>query len=153
MEPSPAAASARGALAFAPDALATAANLRVVEARTGTEVPAAVRVLSSWPDGSVQLAEITLRVPAAPGPRWFWAESGPEVARTLPAPPDPPGEGIDLSEGEVPLEIPDTAVGTMLIRVEPHADWYYWGYLLPIGAILGILGWRRARLGRAGAPR
>jgi len=155
--PSPAAGRGAVVLAFAPDALPSAANLRVVEARAGAEVPAAVRVLSSWPDGSVQLAEVAFAIPAGTAPRYFWAEAGPGTTRAAAPPPaaagDPPPAEVPLAEGEVPLEMPDTEVGTMLIRVEPHPDLWYWSYLVPIGAVLGLLGWRKARLGRAEGPR
>jgi hypothetical protein len=125
----------------------------VVEPRAGDEVASAVRVVSSWPDGSVQLAEVALAVPAGAAPRHFWAEWGPGISRALPAPAALPGAEASLAEGEVPLVLPDTELGTMLIRVEPHADLWYWGWIVPIAAVLGLMGWRRARLARGEAAR
>jgi hypothetical protein len=134
---------------FAPGDLSSSDNVAVFEIAAAKQVFAEVATLSTWPDGSAQIVEVAFPVEPSAGLRWFWAVYGPSVRRTAEAPATRPDEDVQAVEGDPPLEINDTTLGTMLVRVEPHADLYYWGYLVPITGVLGWLTWRKFRLNHA----
>jgi len=150
--PSPGSCVVKGFSAFAPGAVASAEKVRVV--RTGPasdEIPSLVQARSSWSDGSVKLAEVIFRFESdRSGPAYFWLEWGSEVRRSEWTG-DGPSDSADASwlyfeEAEVPSPDFDLEAGTISVRVEPHPDLWYYLYLVPAGAIVFVLVWRKVKL-------
>ncbi len=143
--------AARGFCAFAPGAVPSAENLRVLTVGTTCdEIAATVRAAASWADGSVKLAQIAFPVEArVEGAMYFWVEWGPGLSRTRPAPVlQGAAQTLYFEEAEVPSPEFDIGAGTLLVRVERHPDLWYYGYFVPTAAILGLLVYRKLRLGR-----
>lgn len=150
--PAPGAYAVKGFRAFPPGTLASADRLRILTVgSTCEEVPATVLAAASWTDGSVKLAEIAFAFEAGrDGPAYFWVECGPQVTRAKPgqAAIQSPAQTLYFEEAEVPSPDFDLGAGTMLVRVERHPDLWYYAYFVPTAAILGLLIWRKVRLGR-----
>jgi len=143
---------ARGFCAFAPGSVRSGDAVRILTVGSaGEEIPSVVHVAASWPDGSVKLAEIAFGAKAdREGPVYFWVEYGPGVRRGAgePSLPAGPSEGLYFEEAEVPSPAFDLGAGMLLVRVEQHPDLWYYAYLVPAGAIVALLVWRKVKLSR-----
>jgi hypothetical protein len=90
----------------------------------------------------VTLAEVrSHRYWLAPAPQGRAGDSQPEVGVELPV------LTFVLREesGAAPPTI-DMPVGQMMVRVDQHPGLYYYWYLVPMGAILALLIWRKVHL-------
>lgn len=152
LAPAAGAYAVKGFCAFAPGSVASAENLRMLTVGgTCEEVSATVHAAASWTDGSVKLAEIAFAFEAGrDGPTYFWVEWGSQVRRAKPGPAalQSLSQTLYFEEAEVPSPDFDLGAGTLLVRVERHPDLWYYAYFVPTAAILGLLVWRKARLGR-----
>jgi len=139
-----------GSVSFAPGGLKDPGKFRVVD-KEKREVPALVTASSRWFDGSVMLLGVGFKA-GKPQERTLWLEWGDEVKK-------PPrllkGEGdgkkamFRIFETGGDLKVRGSMdVGTLVVRVEQHADLYYYWYLIPVLGILGWLTWRKYKIRR-----
>ena len=139
-----------GSVSFAPGGLKDQGRFRIVD-KDGKEVPALVKAGNNWYDGSVMLLNVGFAAGKAQE-RTLWLEWGDGVkkpARLL------KGEGngkkamFTIFNADGNLRVRGSMdVGTLMVRVEQHADLYYYWYLIPVLGILGWLTWRKFRLRR-----
>ena len=114
-------------------------------------MPVAVLEVVPYPDGSLMFVEVSFPV-TLPEVRThqYWLEAAPE-GRQAHYRYDPeaglPTLEFSLVEndGSATTDI-NLPVGELMVRVEEHPELYYYWYLIPIGAILGLLIWRKVHL-------
>ena len=131
-------AGGEGAGARQPDAGAREVPIRV----TG-EVP--------YPDGSLMFVDISFPVTLAEvRSHRYWLASAPRGRASE----YQPEAGVELpvltfvlreESAAAPPSI-DMPVGEMMVRVDQHPGLYYYWYLVPMGAILTLLIWRKVHL-------
>ena len=141
--PSPRGRGAGGEGSGAQEGSAQGAGAREVPIRVTGEVP--------YPDGSLMFVDISFPVTLAevrshrywltPAPQGRASEYQPEAGVELPV------LTFVLREesGPAPPTI-DMPVGQMMVRVDQHPGFYYYWYLVPMGAILALLIWRKVHL-------
>ena len=136
-----------GTVFFNPGELASADSIRILKTPDLTDTGFEVLFSEEWPGGngvmSVDIAFVAsdeeLRT------NRFILEWGLEK-RAKSETVDP---GIELPEmhfnpgREVTVDNVQLPVGTLTVKVRRHPEYYYYWYLLPIGAILGLLFWRK----------
>jgi hypothetical protein len=158
----------QGTLSFVPGVLASATEFTILEepgapqpdtcppgagapAAGAREVPLQVTGEVPYPDGSLMFVDVSFPVTLAQvRSHRYWLASAPQ-GRTGSYEPE---AGVELpvltfvlrEEGEPPAAPVDMTVGQMLVRVDQHPGFYYYWYLLPLGAILALLIWRKAHL-------
>ena len=115
----------------------------------GGEVPFAVLGEARWPDGSLMAVELCFPLAAEDvADTRYWLEPADSTSpKWYTGPRDLPRLRFRLNESaqEAPVDV-GVDVGEMMVRVDQRPELYYYWYLIPIGAILGLLIWRKVRL-------
>jgi len=138
-------------------ALSSADKLRAAILPGDEEVPLAVLETSRWPDGSLMIARVAFPAAASAGAgRTLWiAWDGPARARNFIPDSNAPRAAFSVgpeqessetraSQSSIVMAAP---VGQMMARLDRHPELYYYWHLIPIAAILGLLIYRKVRMG------
>jgi hypothetical protein len=129
--------------------LPSADTLRVVLEPGAVEVPAAVTGAVPWPDGSVMAANLAFPaedVQVRNGQFWVvWGET--PRARTFQFSASSQGRTVPFVIGAPPpAPVLDMQAGQLVVRLDKHPEYFYYWYLIPIGAILALLIYRKVQM-------
>lgn len=136
-----------GDVSFPPAAVKSEDNIIVKSRGWDKEVPTMIRILQTWPDGSILSAEITFVANSA-RKESYELLYGPEIRRkkiftetaVLPT--------ISFSVGGLPKisEKVDIDVGQINVRVDKSHEFYYYWHIIPIVIFIALTFYRYRRI-------
>ena len=136
-----------GRVSFNPGTLDSTDRIRIlIVPGTGT-VDMAVLGSDNWPGGGVMSADIAFVATE----EWILGRQhviewgGEKRSRTVPVDTSLPELAFKLGQEPEPGET-TVPVGALVVKVRKHPDVYYYWYLVPIGAIIAVLIWRKIQM-------
>jgi len=140
---------ASGKVFFPPSSVKSERNIIVGLTDTSSEIPSKITILSKWPNGSIQSANIIFAANSASKKKYV-VIFGEDVLRkkSFTQPAVLPTVSFSTAGAPKTVEEIDLNVGQINVRVDKSPDLFYYWHIVPVMILIGIAYYRSQRLNK-----